>query len=209
MCPGAEDEENTRYEAASMSDALALDVPVGLFERARRHLLENEPLRARSSDRTAAPHALSASETDALRSVGLTTDRWKGGGRTDPLAQSIADYMAMLDTSLTTTQAAKHLKVDPSRIRQRLRERSLYGIEYDGERRLPLFQFQGRKVIPGLAPVLAELPAQLSPLDVAEWFLSPDPDLEIEERVEPVSPRQWLLSGRPVERVVALARGFE
>ena len=57
MCPGPADDENTRYEAASMSDAIALDVPVGLFERARRHLLENEPLRARSSDRTAATHA--------------------------------------------------------------------------------------------------------------------------------------------------------
>jgi hypothetical protein len=47
---------------ASIGDAIALDVPVGLFECARRHLLENEPLHARSSDRTAVPHALSASE---------------------------------------------------------------------------------------------------------------------------------------------------
>lgn len=209
MSPVPDDEESARYGAASIGDAIGLDVPVGLFERARRYLLENEPLRARSSERTAGLHTLSASEIDALRSVGLATDRWKGAGRTDPVAQSIADYMAMLDTSLTTAQAAKHLKVDSSRIRQRLRERSLYGIEYDGERRLPLFQFKGGKVIPGLAEVLAVLPGQLSPLDVAEWFLSPDPDLEIEERDEPVSPRDWLLGGRPVERVVELARGFE
>jgi hypothetical protein len=209
MSPPSEKKENLPYEAASMVDAMALDVPVGLFQRARRFLLENEPLRARASARTAASHALSAGEIDALQAVGLTTDRWEGAGRTDPLAQSIADYMAMLDTSLTTLQAAKHLEVDPSRIRQRLRERSLYGIEYDGEKRLPLFQFERRKVIPGLAAILAELPKQLSPLDVAEWFLSPNPDLEIESRAEPVSPRKWLLSGRPVERVVALARGFE
>jgi len=32
--PGPDDEESTRYEATSMSDAIALDVPVGLFERA-------------------------------------------------------------------------------------------------------------------------------------------------------------------------------
>jgi hypothetical protein len=117
--------------------------------------------------------------------------------------------MALLETSLTTAQAAKYLKVDPSRIRQRLRERSLYGIEYDGEKRLPRFQFERRKVVPGLADVLAELPAQLSPLDVAEWFLSPNPDLELEGRSAPLSPREWLLSGRPVESVIALARGFE
>ena len=110
---------------------------------------------------------------------------------------------------LTPRQAAKYLKVDSSRIRQRLRERSLYGIEYDGEKRLPRFQFERRKVIPGLVQVLAELPARLGPLDVAEWFLSPNPDLELEDRPAPISPREWLLSGRPIETVIALARGFE
>lgn len=203
-----EDEETGSYEAAS-ADAAALHVPTELYLRARRHLLENEPLRARSSAGTSAPHALSTMEIDALRSVGLSTEPWRRGGRTDPLAQSIADYMALLDTSLTTSQAAKYLRVDSSRIRQRLRERSLYGVEYDGEKRLPAFQFERRKVLPGLADVLAELPAQLNPLDVAEWFLAPHPDLELEDPPTAVSPRQWLLSGRPVERVVALARGLE
>jgi hypothetical protein len=206
----SEHDDTSAYEAVSEADATALGVPAGLYERARRYLLENEPLRARSSEGTSIPHALSATEIDALQSVGLSTERWRREGRrTDPLAQSIADYMALLDTSLTTSQAAKYLKVDPSRIRQRLRERSLYGIEYDGERRLPRFQFERRKVIPGLAEVLAELPAQLNPLDVAEWFLSPNPDLEIQDRPAPISPREWLLSGRAVQEVVALARSFE
>ena len=208
MSPAPENDEAPPYEAAS-ADATALAVPAGLYERARRHLLENEPLRARSSEGTSVSHALSAAEIDALQSVGLSIERWRRGTRTDPLAQSIADYMALLDTSLTTGQAAKHLKVDPSRIRQRLRERSLYGIAYDGQKRLPRFQFERRKVIPGLADVLAELPAQLSPLDVAEWFLSPNPDLELEDRSAPISPREWLLSGRSVESVVAIAHGFE
>jgi hypothetical protein len=117
--------------------------------------------------------------------------------------------MALLETSFTTSQAAKYLKVDPSRIRQRLRERSLYGIAYDGERRLPRFQFERRKVIPGLAATLAQLPPQLAPLDVAEWFLSPNPDLELEDSSTPICPRDWLLSGRSIERVVELAQGFE
>lgn len=203
-----ESDDTRLYEAAS-ADATALDLPAGLFERARRHLLENEPLRARSSEGTSVSGALSASEVDALQSVGLSTEQWKGRGRTDPLAQSIADYMALLDTSLTTSQAAKYLKVDPSRIRQRLRERSLYGVDYDGEKRLPRFQFERHKVVPGLAQVLAELPRHLSPLDVAEWFLAPNPDLDLEGRPMSLSPREWLLIGRPVQRVVELARGFE
>lgn len=194
--------------AVSESAGVGLEVPADLYQRARRHLLENEPLRARSSTGTSVGHALSTSEIDALQSVGLSTERWKRGGRSDPLAQSIADYMALLDTSFSTSQAARFLKVDPSRIRQRLRERSLFGIEYDGERRLPRFQFERRKVVPGLVMVLPELPAQMSPLDVAEWFLAPNPDLEMGgDRA--ISPREWLLSGRAVAAVVALARGFE
>src|SRR5882757_4754019 len=134
-----EDETNFRFEAAA-GDVTSVDVPVGLYQWARQQLLENEPLRARSSENTSVPHSLSATESDALRSVGLSTQRWNPAGHTDPLARSIADYMALLETSLTTSQAAKYLKVDPSRVRQRLRERSLYGIEYDGEKRLPRFQ---------------------------------------------------------------------
>jgi hypothetical protein len=116
--------------------------------------------------------------------------------------------MALLETSLTTAEAADLLKVDVSRIRQRLRERSLYGIEYDGERRLPRFQFEREQVLPGLREVMAVLPEALNPLDVAEWFLSPNPDLEL-RGVAAISPREWLLRGEPIAAVVALAHGFE
>ena len=149
--------------------------------------------------------ALSTGEVAALESVGLTTAPFVSGG--DPLAQSVADYMALLETSYTTSEAAKHLKVDVSRVRQRLREGTLFGVEYDGERRLPRFQFERRQVLPGLREVMAALPVGLNPLDVAQWFLAPNPDLEVGE--ENVSPREWLLRGKPVETVVELARGFE
>jgi len=72
---------------------------------------------------------------------------------------------------------------------------------------LPRFQFERAKVIPGLREVLGALPGGLNPLDVAEWFLSPNPDLEVEDDENPLSPRDWLLSGAPVEAVVTLARG--
>jgi len=196
-------------ESDGASQATRLDVPVALYRQARRLLLENEPLRARSSDVMSPSHALSAGELDALASVGLTSERWKEEGASDPLAQSIADFMALLETSFSTSQAAKYLKVDASRVRQRLRERSIYGIEYDGQKRLPRFQFERRKVIPGLADVLRALPPGMSPLDVAEWFLSPNPDLDLEGRRAPASPREWLLSGRSVAAVVALANAFE
>jgi hypothetical protein len=114
--------------------------------------------------------------------------------------------MALLEESLSAADAAKLLRVDVSRIRQRLRERSLFGLEYEGSWRLPRFQFERRLVIPGLPQVLKALPNDLFPLDVVDWFVLPDSDLQLDDDVAPLSPREWLISGRPVEAVVAVAR---
>jgi hypothetical protein len=178
-----------------------------LYEEARRHLLKNEPLRGESGESAAS--TLSVGELDALQAVGLSTEPFDEGLARDPLTRSIADYMALLETSYSTAQAAKYLKVDASRVRQRLREHSLFGIDYDGEKRLPRFQFERQNVIPGMREVLAALPKDLNPLDVAEWFLSPNPDLEMDAQETPLSPREWLLKGQAVEPVVVLARMFE
>ena len=108
----------------------------------------------------------------------------------------------------TTTQRGvrEHVGHHPCRVRQRLRERSLFGIEYEGSWRLPRFQFERRLVLPGLAQVLKALPTDLFPLDVVDWFVLPDSDLQLDSDPAPLSPREWLVSGRPVETVVALAR---
>jgi hypothetical protein len=120
---------------------------------------------------------------------------------------SLTDYLALLETSLSVAEVAAMLKVDETRIRHRLRERSLYGLEYDGERRLPRFQFERGLVLPGLREVLAALPEALHPLDLTEWLLSPCPDLEVAGGA--VSPRDWLLRGESVAAVVTVASGFE
>lgn len=80
------------------------------------------------------------------------------------------------------------------------------GIEYEASWRLPRFQFERRLVIPGLAQVLKALPPDLFPLDTVDWFDLPDPDLELDSDGPALSPREWLLSGRPIGAVVALAR---
>src|SRR5205814_4080082 len=67
------------------------------------------------------------------------------------------------------------------------------------------FSSSARLVIPGLAPILKALPTDLFPLDVVDWFVLPDSDLQLDSDTAPVSPREWLLSGRPVEAVVKLA----
>ena len=184
-------------------------VPMRLYEEARRRLLSNEPMLGDARSGAAAGTALTVGEVDALNSVGLSTAPWAASPERDPLIRTIADYMALLETSLTTAEAARYLKVDVSRIRQRLRERSLYGIDYDGERRLPRFQFERKHVLPGLREVISALPEALNPLDVAEWFLAPNPDLELEDEDAPLSPREWLLRGERVEAAVKLAQSFE
>jgi hypothetical protein len=193
--------------SATSRRAASTAVPARLYEEARRRLLTNAPLRAESPRGGAA--ALTGNESEVLESVGLSMAPWAGRADQDPLLQSIADYMALLETSLSTSEVAKYLKVDVSRVRQRLRERSLFGIEYEGEHRLPRFQFERRNVLPGLREIIAALPPALNALDVAQWFLAPNPDLELAGNDNPLSPRDWLLRGEPVSAVVALARGFE
>jgi hypothetical protein len=149
---------------------------------------------------------LTEAETAALRSVGAFKDDTPVSADNDPLLKSHAQYMALLEESFSTAAAAKLLNVDVSRVRQRLRDRSLFGIEYEGSWRVPRFQLERRHTLPGLAQVLRALPEDLFPLDVVDWFVLPDSDLLPGEGAEPLSPRDWLLSGRPVDAVVTLAR---
>lgn len=88
--------------------------------------------------------------------------------------------MAVLEEGLSAAEAGELLQVDVSRVRQRLRDRSLFGIEHEGSWRLPRFQFERRVVIPGLAQILKALPPDLFPLDIVDWFLLPDPDLQLD-----------------------------
>lgn len=177
-----------------------------MFAASAEALLANRPLQAVSSPATQPASALSSGELSALTAVGLSAEPWQGEPSEDPLSRTVVDYVALIETSLSTAEAARMLAVDVSRIRQRLRDRSLFGVEHEGEWRLPRFQFERRKVLPGLGVVLARLPAELNTLEVAEWFLSANPDLEVEGRAEPLSPREWLLRGLPPERVADLAR---
>jgi len=192
----------TRLPDSSTAETDAL---VKWYVAARIALARNRPMTIALSGHEA-QHDLTAAETAALRAVGAFKDDTPVRTDNDPLIRSQAQYMALLEESLSATQAAKLLGVDVSRIRQRLRERSLFGLEQEGAWRLPRFQFERRRVIPGLAQVLKALPEDLFPLDVVDWFALPDADLQLTSDAAPLSPREWLLSGRPAEPVLVLAR---
>ena len=112
----------------------------------------------------------------------------------------------LLATARPVAEAARLLGVDPSRVRQRLGERSLYGLKTPRGWRLPAFQFdldQPDRLVPGIGGVLAALPPDLHPVAVYNWLTLPDPDLAWGD--EPVSPLDWLRSGGDPAVVAALA----
>jgi hypothetical protein len=144
---------------------------------------------------------LTAGEAEVLRRGGFTLEP-RFAPEDDPLARSIAEYAALIKTSSTVAEAARRLGVEPSRIRQRLGERSLYGFRPEAEWLLPAFQFDEGRTVPGIAEALRRLDPELHPVRVEAFFLTPSRDLD-EER--PVSPRDWLRAGRDPGAVARLA----
>jgi hypothetical protein len=153
---------------------------------------------------------LACAETAELKAAGFDLDP-RELGEEDPLGRSVALYAGMLAKSMSVNETAKLLGVNASRVRQRLvRERSLYGIKQGSEWRVPMFQFEGDTLVPGIDKVFAALPRSLNPVAVLSWLMTPNPDLEEPRkresgRARQLSPRDWLLTGNPPEAVVELA----
>ena len=122
------------------------------------------------------------------------------------LHRTTAEYARLLHDSYTVERTARLLAVNTSRIRQRLtgRPRTLYGIKVGKSWRVPTFQFQGRRLIPGIERVVARLAADLHPVAVYRWFTSPTPDLTFENDAS-LSPLDWLRSGHPPETAAEFA----
>lgn len=124
----------------------------------------------------------------------------------DPLARTVARYAAMLATALTTREAAGLLGTSESRVRQRLKEKTLYGVKAGRENRLPAFQFDSGAEVPGMGRVLRHMDRSMHPVALLNWFTLPNPDLHLDEGEErAVSPREWLLSGGDPQVLVPFA----
>ena len=166
--------------------------------------MANQTLREVSAAAPALP--LSKEEIDALRRVGANLQPWTGSAATDPLTRTIVDYMALIETSMSTAEAAAMLKVGASGIRRRIREHSLLGLKHEGAWRLPRFQFERGEALPGLAAVLSAFPKQINPHDIATWFLEPEIDLDAVD--DSPSPREWLLGGGDPAALAKFVREF-
>lgn len=109
--------------------------------------------------------------------------------------------------SLPVEAVALLLDIDASRVRHRVRDGALYGFKIGASRRLPAWQFEDDAPIPGLRAVLAALPEDLHPLEVAGFMTTLIEDLAVAD--VPRSPRDWLSGGGAVAAVVELARDLD
>ena len=125
-------------------------------------------------------------------------------------AEALNVFFHIFESALPTTEAARMLERNPSRIRQRIREGSLLALETDGEMRLPALQFHRGAEIPGLGQVLRALPRGIGTLEALSWLTTPIPDLADPAGDDdgPRSPRDYLLQTGDAATVVRIAQGL-
>lgn len=148
----------------------------------------------------------SAEERAALERAGAKFSALPDG-TPDPVEQMRIAFGAIATDSVSVEDTADALARDQSRIRQRIRERSLWSIPGERGARLPRVQFDQRDSklveIPGMGRVLQALPLDLHPVALLRWLTRPKPDLEVDGVA--LSPRDWLRGGGQVDEAVALA----
>jgi hypothetical protein len=120
-----------------------------------------------------------------------------------PFARTAAKYKTLLGNSFSPEETAEMLGMSVKEVMQRLANRTLYGVRSEDGLKVPRFQFEGGRMLPGLEEVLPLLDNDLHPVAVQNWFTSPNTDLLIDD--EAVSPRQWLLSERSTNDVARIA----
>ena len=151
---------------------------------------------------------LSANEERLLRESGALglDDAEEPSLQAGPL-NIVAQYAQLVADASSTETVARRLGVVPSRVRQRVAERSLYALDTPGGRVFPAFQFDDSgATLPELGRVLAAIDPSAHPITVERFFFTPTADLESTLATAALSPRDWLLAALPVDDVVVLAR---
>lgn len=146
---------------------------------------------------------LTAAELEVLEASGA--DAREHRDLADPMGAYAAEFAAILETSLSTSAAAKRLGVHSVRVRQLIGDGTLYAVQIDGRWRIPEFQFGRKKLVPNIGEVNAVIDRGLDPVSVLRWYTTPNPELEAADS-EVLSPLAWLERGLPADRLLPLAR---
>ena len=149
-------------------------------------------------------YELTPSELALLDRAGVDVEEHPD--REDPMTVYATEFGAILATSLSAIRAGERLGgVTAVRVRQMIRERSLYAVRLEGRWRIPIFQFQDEGLVPNIVAVNPALPPTLDPVSVLRWYTRPDPELE-SAGGDVLSPLDWLRAGLDPATVVRIAR---
>ncbi|WP_133169347.1 DNA-binding protein [Rhodococcus opacus] len=114
------------------------------------------------------------------------------------MLDNVAAYTRLLSTARTSAEVSALLEVDPSRIRQRVADRTLWALKDQGKWLFPALQFEPDGPRPGLVrgldKILSALPTGLHPLAVEGLLTTPQDQLRDDEG-KPASILHWLRSG--------------
>lgn len=174
--------------------------PPEALNKALRHAIESmhRTLYAPSSAE------LTPAELALLEKAGVDVDEHTD--REDPMMAYATEFAAILSTSLSAAQAATRLRgVTAVRVRQMIREGTLFAIRIEGRWKIPIFQFEDKGLVPNIGIVNASLPKTLDAVSVLRWYTTQDPDLETSAEAA-LSPIDWLKAGMDPAAVVAIAR---
>ena len=195
MAPSALQSEALYFQMYGLS----AQAPEALNEALRRAIESmHRTLYAPSRDELTPP------ELGLLARAGVEVE--ESPRRADPMIVYATEFAAILATSLSPARAGERLGgVTAVRVRQLIRERSLYALRLEGRWRIPVFQFAEEGLVPNIGAVNATLPATLDAVSVQRWYTCPDPELEAPGG-DILCPLDWLRSGMDPAPVAALAR---
>jgi hypothetical protein len=151
---------------------------------------------------------LSAGELQALQRVGLHTDAQTQTDAERARQESLYVFFRAYQSALPTSEVASLLDVNTSRVRQRIKERTLLALNDAGESRFPALQFHQGRELPGLREVLPALPENIKVLEALSWFATPTVELADADDT-PRSPRDYLLATGESAPVIELAKALQ
>ncbi len=176
----------------------------GLQPKSPETLNESLRLVIEQMDRTlrgSSKGELTAAEIEMLEKAGMDLEEHPDDS--DPVLDYATEYAAILSTSETPTDVAETMNVTPVRVRQLIREHSMYAIRIDGRWHVPTYQFDTHgRLVKNIGLLNQEL-HELDPVSVVRWFTYVDPELEGRDG-KAMSPLSWLHSGRSPKKLLSI-----
>lgn len=122
--------------------------------------------------------------------------------RLDMATAALATKAQLDAVALSSKQAAQHVKVGASRLRQLADAGRIWAYRDGTQWRIPLTQFHAGELLPGWKELWPLIPDTATPVSIYRFLTIPRDELS------DWSVRDWLSAGEPVGPVLDIARGW-